>query len=160
MSDDPLVVARFWSKVQVRRPGQCWPWQSASRHSFGYGVFKPSKADPVTKAHRFAWQLANGRIPDGLVVRHRCDNPPCCNPAHLELGRQSENIADMHSRKRRRYGTTFTAKDLALIQERVSKGETQTSIAEDLGVSQSYISMLTAGRRGQAIRKGISSNGK
>jgi hypothetical protein len=49
----------------------------------------------VWKAHRVAWTLANGPIPAGMHVLHTCDNPPCCNPGHLWLGTQADNMADM-----------------------------------------------------------------
>jgi hypothetical protein len=54
------------------------------------------------RSHRAAWKLTHGPIPDGLQVLHRCDNPPCCNPAHLFLGTQQDNIADMHKKGRYR----------------------------------------------------------
>lgn len=100
---DPLVVARFWSKVDVRRPNECWPWQEKSRNEHEYGVFRPTKESGVVKAHRFAWALANGELPGTGKVRHKCDNPPCCNPVHLLRGTQADNIADMHERGRRTY---------------------------------------------------------
>tara|TARA_R110001606_G_scaffold115974_2_gene244548 strand:- start:697 stop:1032 length:336 start_codon:yes stop_codon:yes gene_type:complete len=56
----------------------------------------------MLRAHRFAYALSKGEIPDGFVVRHTCDNPACCNPDHLILGTQADNIADMYKRKRNR----------------------------------------------------------
>lgn len=100
---DPLVLARFWSKVAVGDPGECWPWQEKSRNEHGYGIFRPTKDSGVVKAHRFAWSTENGPIPAGEVIRHSCDTPPCCNPAHLSNGTQAQNIADMHERGRRVY---------------------------------------------------------
>lgn len=160
MRADPLVVARFWSKVDVRRPGECWPWQEKSRNEHGYGIFRPTKNSGVVKAHRFAWEIANGRPPGAAGVRHTCDNPPCCNPGHLKLGTQAENVGDMHGRRRRKYAARVSPGLLKQIHARLAAGETQRSIAGDLGVSQPYISMLAAGSRANAIRKGITTHGK
>lgn len=155
-TQDPLIVARFWSKVEVKRPGECWPWRAKSVASAGgHGIFRPSKNIPLVRAHRFAWEVANGPIPGGQVIRHRCDNPPCCNPAHLVPGTQSENVADMHARKRRRYRTMFSADEIALIRERYRTGETQTAIAAESGCTASYISAIICGARGVAAQKGI-----
>jgi hypothetical protein len=55
-----------------------------------------------TGTHRLAWELANGPIPAGLQVLHRCDNPRCCNPDHLFVGTQQDNMADMALKKRSR----------------------------------------------------------
>ncbi len=52
------------------------------------------------RAHRASWQISFGPIPDGLQVLHTCDNPPCCNPAHLFLGTQLDNIYDMCAKGR------------------------------------------------------------
>jgi hypothetical protein len=82
--------ARFESKVD--RTGACHVWTAATTTSGGYGEFHMRGA-PV-RAHRFAYMLAHGPIPDGLHVLHRCDNPPCVNVEHLWLGTQSDNAAD------------------------------------------------------------------
>jgi hypothetical protein len=89
------TAARFWSKVEK---GQgCWTW-TAGRNADGYGWFKISGGPKV--AHRVAWELTNGPIPEGLIVRHRCDNPPCVNPGHLELGTHKDNRRDCSQRGR------------------------------------------------------------
>lgn len=91
------IEKRFWAKVRKGEPDECWEWQ-ACRQEFGHGLLRiPGK---VEKAHRVSWTLANGPIPDGLIVRHKCDNPPCVNPAHLELGTRADNVRDRDGRGR------------------------------------------------------------
>ena len=73
--------ARFWSKVERRGPAECWAWR-ASHSSKGYGQFYVD-SKPVG-AHRVAYELMRGPIPDGLELDHLCRNPGCVNPDHLE----------------------------------------------------------------------------
>lgn len=83
---------QFWSKVEVTgHRGSCWLW-TAAKDPQGYGnsYFKL----PGIKAHRVAYLLACGTIPEGMHVLHKCDNPPCCNPDHLFLGTQGDNVHD------------------------------------------------------------------
>jgi hypothetical protein len=98
------AAARFWSKVDKSGgPGTCWPW-TGSVSSSGYGSL--THAGRGIKAHRRAWELTNGAIPPGdgphgTCVCHRCDNPLCCNPAHLFLGTTADNTHDMIAKGRK-----------------------------------------------------------
>ena len=97
-------VERFWSKVLVRGPGECWPWQGAIFQKTGYGMFK--LLPRTVLAHRVAFKLAEGRDPDPeLVLDHKCHMPdtgcpggrqcfhrPCCNRSHLREKTHAENI--------------------------------------------------------------------
>lgn len=105
---DPLFVqrnrinadppTRLLAKIAVGGPAECWPW-TGTRNDLGYGILRVTGKN--VRAHRFAYELASGRpIPVGLEVCHRCDNPPCCNPAHLFLGTQGDNVRDAASKGR------------------------------------------------------------
>lgn len=91
---------RFWAKVQIGGPDECWPWTKA-HNEHGYGLIRV--AGKNVKAHRVAL-IQGGEDPGPSVkVLHSCDNPPCCNPGHLRFGSQRENVEDMHARGRRVY---------------------------------------------------------
>ena len=107
--DDPAFATFFWARVRRGAPGSCWLW-TASLTAGGYGQFALSLAGRQRRffAHRLAYLLANGSIPAGTrpdgkrgaVVRHDCDTPACCNPAHLRLGTQRDNVHDAIARGR------------------------------------------------------------
>lgn len=83
---------RFWSKVD--KADDCWIWRG-HHGRFGYGLFTWAPSRGVSKvraAHRVAYELLKGPIPDGLVLDHLCRNPPCVNPDHLEPVPQVVNM--------------------------------------------------------------------
>lgn len=81
---------RFWKKVELAtKDGSCWPWR-ASLSTSGYGLFRYEGRQQ--SAHRVAYRLFTGPIPDGLQLDHLCRNRTCCNPAHLEPVTQQENM--------------------------------------------------------------------
>lgn len=89
-----LLADRFWSHVD--KSGECWEWTGAL-HTTGYGVLfilKDGQRD-VVRAHRLAYEMTYGPIPDGLEVCHHCDNRRCIRPDHLFVGTRSDNMKDM-----------------------------------------------------------------
>lgn len=95
---DEKFLARFWAKV--RKGDGCWEW-TAYHDKFGYGrVSVHRKLLPSCLAPRVAWTAKNGRIPSGMCILHRCDNPLCIRPTHLYCGTHRDNMADMASKGR------------------------------------------------------------
>lgn len=138
---------RFWSKVAKRESG-CWEWTGACSDT-GYGCFYDGRA---YSTHRYSWIMANGPIPKGLCVLHRCDNRPCLNPDHLFLGTKRENSRDMSEKGRT--GVTDRAgekhgesklTDVAVREIRSSK-EKGRSLAAKFGVSESAVSLVRRGK--------------
>jgi len=104
MSHRPLnlsesAIQRFWKFVDKSK--ECWEW-TGFRNKQGYGRFGIAGSQCVN-AHRVSWTIANGPIPDGQFVCHKCDNPSCVNPEHLFVGSRQDNIDDMMIKKRSRH---------------------------------------------------------
>lgn len=138
------VVDRFWDKV-FKHPGDgCWVW-TASDNARGYGHFQGSKGRIY--AHRFAYILANGDIPPGLQVCHRCDNPSCVRADHLFAGTRKENMADCVRKRRHQHGeksvgAKISEKDVVDIRKRCLAGERQHIIGKEYGIAQITVSQI------------------
>jgi len=113
-------------RIKVTSSG-CWEWQR-SKVSGGYGHCK--QGEKAVTTHRLAYQLWRGPIPRGLFIRHKCHNPPCCNPRHLQPGTHEDNTLDIVKRgkKRRR----LTDAELTLVLSMRKSGETVNAIATAL----------------------------
>lgn len=94
------VEERFWLYVNRSGPNECWPWAGALTRG-GYGKIRTDNKSWL--AHRMAYKLTFGDFPKNLKIRHTCDNPACCNPAHLLTGTQKDNMDDMYARNRNRH---------------------------------------------------------
>jgi len=117
-------ILRFWGKVRIRGAKDCWTWKASIRNQ-GYGAFgvrrgTGPKRNAMFRAHRIAWTIFWGPIPDGLCVCHHCDNPSCCNPTHLFLGTWADNNADTTQKGRMARGDKSGAR---LHPESVPRGE-------------------------------------
>lgn len=83
------VKARFWAKVDMRGPDDCWNWQASRNRGYGRFCIGHQKMVP---AHRFSFVLAGGCLPETLVIDHLCRNPSCVNPRHMEPVSNGENV--------------------------------------------------------------------
>lgn len=146
---DEKTTERFWSKVAVGAMNECWEWQ-AGKYANGYGQYYAWPHN--VPAHRAAWMIANDQeIPQGLFVRHKCDNPLCCNPAHLEVGTPADNVRDMVERGRNRKGSgcqqaKLSEEDVVDIRRLLSAGHGAVELGKQFGVTHSTISLIASGR--------------
>lgn len=93
------AVSLLRAPTHVNFETGCDEWTRKSHWHGGYGKLSAGRGTLI-RAHRFAWALVNGPLPKGAVICHRCDNPKCCNPAHLFLGTKADNTADMYLKGR------------------------------------------------------------
>lgn len=157
----PPVTERFWQSVD--KSGECWLWMG-TRRSDGYGVINISTRKEgqqrFARAHRVAWELTHGPIPEGLFVCHRCDNPSCVRPEHLFLGNARDNGQDMAQKGRGGYAShperyrhgecmdnaKLTNATAAEIRQSYARGEAnQCQLARRYGVSRRTIRCVLAG---------------
>jgi len=151
---------------------KCWLWQGAKLKT-GYGVVQHQRKQ--YKAHRAAFSIHKGQIPDGMFVCHHCDNPSCVNPSHLFLGTPQDNMTDKVIKDRQSRGESHamsfakSAKYLSAIVRGEKHGQskltdeqrncivkllndgkiTQSKIANMFGITQSNVSVI--GRRWRAL---------
>lgn len=136
----PSDVARFWSHVDVRGQDDCWEWKRARSH--GYGRF--NLGGRMLTASRVAFEITHGELGDD-EARHTCDNPPCCNPAHLIRGTHAENMADM-ARRGRTSIRRLTPAAVVDIRSRRAAGARAIDLAAEYGVTPSNISQIVTRR--------------
>lgn len=155
---------RFWSKVKA--VGGCWEW-TASVRTTGYGSFRFD--GEMRSAHRVAWEIVNGPIPDGdgyhgVCVLHRCDNRLCVAPHHLYLGDHAENMNDMVAKGRHvppgRKGedhptAKLTEKDVRAIR---ADPRFQKDIGDEYGVSQATVSYIKSRKKWGHINDDVNTN--
>lgn len=113
--------SRYQSRVDRRGPDECWPY-IGTRDKSGYGRLPLNRKNIL--AHRIAYELAYGPIPDGLFVLHSCDNPCCQNPAHLHIGTHTDNMRERSERGRAPAGATHHS---YLHPEWVARGDRSAS---------------------------------
>lgn len=150
------VEQRLWAHIDKSGgPDACWPW-TAYRNSLGYGTLKVPKGGKNTtaKAHRLALLYGTGIDAGALCVCHRCDNPPCCNPAHLFVGTHADNVQDKVAKGRakgsdksgtKNAAAKLTEADVLDIRRRSREGATRSALAREYGLAPTSISNIVLG---------------
>ncbi len=159
------IEERFWRYVNKDGPipsscperGPCWVWTGArnGHTQWQYGVLgKTSCTDSASLAHRVSWELHVGPIPEGKLVCHRCDNPPCVNPAHLFIGGYIENAEDMMSKGRHPFcgdghqhgeknkHSVLTDDIVREIRRRRDAGQKRRQVADELFINWTTLSYV------------------
>lgn len=144
-------IHRILSKISESATEHgCREWLAAVNDS-GYGIYGYNGSSRL--AHRYVYELRYGPIPTGLFVLHRCDNRRCCEPSHLFLGTNNDNVRDMvlkgrsaRSQGERNGMAKLTAKAVEEIRSRHGKnGDTYTTLAREYGVSRMAVKDAVSG---------------
>lgn len=137
--------------------GPCWEW-TAYKLKTGYGYFSYKHAK-AKYAHRVAYEMAFGDIPEGLSVLHKCDHPNCVRPSHLFLGTTQDNIADKISKKRHRSGEgvpnhKLTEADVIIIRQRyATEGISRAKLAGEYGVTSGTIGSVVRNKTWKTLTR-------
>jgi len=138
-----MNFSAFWEHVdRSAGPDACWPWTGAHIND-GYGHLRIGTRHIL--AHRMAYTLAVADIPAGMYVLHSCDNPACCNPAHLRVGTNRDNQLDAKARGRAR-NRVFTPEHVTDIRTAYGMGATIKQLAAEYNVHYKSIHRVVTGR--------------
>ena len=130
--------------ARVNKTDFCWVW-FGSKIKCGYGNIYTGPGRTETKlVHRVSWELHHGPIPEGMLVCHECDNPPCVRPEHLFLGTDKDNNDDCMAKGRHSYGekhptAKLTEKQVIEIKKKISDGKTLLGLSKEYDISRTQL---------------------
>ena len=145
---DEKTFKRFTAKVRMPETADgCMEW-TAGRHEFGYGQL--TVGGKTTSTHRLSYEHFVGPIPEGMQVRHACDNPCCVRPDHFSIGTIADNMRDKTERGRqargeKQYAAKLTEEQVQEIRNRYACGATHQKIADEFGVARTNVGMILRG---------------
>lgn len=148
------LAQRLWEMVDVRSVDECWPFLGRTDKA-GYGRLYADGSRKHVFAHVAAWIGSNGAlgVPAGKIITHSCDNPPCCNPLHLNLGTHKTNAAEREERGRgcrslgeQNHQAKLTACEVAKIKRDIAADAPLRPMARALGISISTLCAIKSGK--------------
>jgi len=131
------ILNRIWPRVKVNEKSGCWEWQGCTHNRSGHGRTRHPVTQKMVYVHRLMYELAKGEIPPLEVVRHKCDNPRCCRPAHLELGSVQDNAQDRLERGGYSVKLDFQVAERIRLDH--AKGATVDRLAWDYSISRATV---------------------
>jgi hypothetical protein len=149
---------RLLSKIVIDNETGCWNW-TAYKNVDGYGQLLVKRQ--AHGAHRISYQVHRGQIPVNMKVCHSCDNPACINPAHLFLGTQTENVADMDAKGRRARGDSVANKGVDHPMAKLSESDvlaikaakSSRGLSKKYGVDYRHIWRIRTGKRWTSVKQ-------
>jgi len=127
--EDTSNPERMWRMVQIG--DDCWEWTKGKRKGYGAVYIGGKQCD----AHRLAWELTNGPIPDGMHVLHECDNPGCVRPSHLFLGTHADNMGDMRKKGRNPGARKLSEEQVLSIRRKHAAGVSRKALATEYQIT-------------------------
>ena len=147
---------RFLEKVDVKSNDKCWEWLGYKTWE-GYGRLRNLNREKIL-VHRFSWLIHFGKIPEGMLICHHCDNPPCVNPEHLFMGTHQDNAIDRERKNRRKAPkgeesslSKLKNKDVIEIREKFRNGKRNCDLAREYKVHPSTISLIVLKKKNMQI---------
>jgi hypothetical protein len=148
---------KFWSLIEVKGPDECWPWKGKlNRDGYAQWYWKGQ----LRMVHHVAFQIHNHCFfprgtrktgSGGIVIRHNCDNPPCCNPHHLLKGTQLDNVRDKFERGRNCKWWKVSEEMVKQIKKKFSSGKwTKKEIGDEYGIHPSWVGRILTKHAGLA----------
>lgn len=145
---------RFWQRVTVGTPTECWEWTGATRN--GYGVMNID--GKVIYTHRFSCELHHGPLAEGQCALHKCDNRLCCNPDHIFRGTKGENAKDMYAKGRGKGGgvsgrnrDVLRADQVREMRQLAATGIKYPALAKQFGISIPAVCLIVTRKRWKDI---------
>lgn len=137
------LLNRFINFIDIKE-NECWEWIGA-RNNEGYGIFKYKNKN--VRAHRFSYALFKDQVPEDLLICHKCDNPSCCNPYHLELGTNHYNQVDCFLKNRGGKRSKLNTSDVIQIKKLLRMEVKPSTIAFMYDITESEVSRIKNNKR-------------